>query len=258
MRTLGQVLGFLLVGLFVCSQTALAGSVTRSLSFPNGLAASVTFKQSETDPNVLIVILTNTADCGAKVPTDVLTAVYFELEPFVTLTPESGMLYGGSTVLNYGPDGGGNVGGEYGFRDDLDRVEDIDLPSWAGRMVISAVGVGDFVGTHDVFPGENLYDQISPAGLAYGLVSSEGIGPGANSPLHSRPLVQDAVEFTLSGLGKDYELAEDSIRKVAFNYGTDFNPVVPLPSASLLGGAALGAMGLVGWCKRRRSLEAAA
>jgi hypothetical protein len=255
MRTLGLIPALLLVGLFVCSQTAVADSVIRTWSSSDGrLSAQAEFQASGAD---LIVILTNTATSPAEVPTDVLTAVYFELDSPITLTPVSGML-NGSIVLNNGPDGGGNVGGEYGFRDDLDQVEEFHLPPNAGRMVISAVGVEDLVGTdHVIDPLANLWDQRSPADLAYGLVSLAGIAPQANTPLHTKPLVQNAVEFTLSGLPMGYELGESNICKVAFNYGTDPH-ITPLPSASLLGGAALGAMGLVGWWRRRRGLEAAA
>ena len=131
----------------------------------DGLGAMATFGLQA---DKLVVTLANTGQ-DALVPTDVLTAVLFSMDG-ATLVPESGFLGTGSEVLfpgdasspsKKGKKGKGEsttpviseVGGEFGFRDDL---------TGSSRFVISSAGLGDLVGTKDMFPGPNLYDKKGP------------------------------------------------------------------------------------------------
>ena len=224
--------------------TAVLADLTATFS-QGDLAAKATFVQ---DGTYLRVTLENIAASGARVPSDVLTGVFFDLDG-VTLTPVRAVLGADSSVLypqtGSGVDANGEVGGEFAYRDGLHG-----LPTGV-HMTISSVGMGDLVGPPHLFPGSDLSPPNAPNGLNYGIVS--GISPEANSKLTgSEPLIQNAVIFTLAGLPGDYCLADKlELYDVMFNYGTDFNPYgAPAPAAALLGGIGLS---LVGLLQRRRS-----
>jgi len=272
-----SAVGLCLVG----PPAALGGSVTVSWALTTTSpeygtrSAKVDFTMVDNDlgDDYLKITLRNMpASDPVEVPEQVLTGVFFDLVEEVSLDPWYVEVPAGSTVIgpeipydgppHVGPGGPLDVSGEYGFRDDLTISEDHieDYPDGLGRTAVSAVGMEDAIGRWDVFSTDPQYaywPPEAPDGMAFGLVSE--LAGTANNPLDDLPLVRDTVEFYLNvdgGVPENYELG---VEKVGFNYGTDFNPhIIPLPSASLLGGAALGGMGLVGWCKRRRGLEAAA
>jgi len=214
------------------------------------------------DEDYLKISLRNAASEAVEKPEQILTGVFFDLVQELTLNRWKVMVPGGSTVVGPGiPDDVPlplDVSGEYGFRDDLTTDEDPieNYPDGLGRSAVSAVGMGDAIGRWDTFPGPTYWPPEAPDGMAFGLISS--LADTANNPLDDLPLVRDTVEFYLkvdNGIPGGYVFG---VAKVDFNYGTDFNPVIiPLPLASLLGGAGLGVLGLVGWWKRRRSLQAA-
>ena len=237
-------------------------------------SAEAIFTMVDTGPDApyLKITLHNTAseeDAPVEKPEQILTGVFFDLVQDLTLTRWKVVMPEGSTVIGpgipddgppyVGPGGPLEVGGEYGFRDDLTTNEDPieNYPEGLGRSAVSAVGMEDAIGRWDVFPGPEYWSPAAPDGMAFGLISS--LATTANNPLDDLPLVKDTVEFYLKvkdGLPPGYEFG---VAKVDFNYGTDFNPVIiPLPLASLLGGAGLGALGLIGWWKRRRPQEAVA
>ena len=62
----------------------------------------------------LQVVLTNTSAADVLVPTEILTAVYFDIRGNPALTPISALLTAGSTAF-FGPTNGGNVGGEWAY-----------------------------------------------------------------------------------------------------------------------------------------------
>lgn len=198
-----------------------------------GLAADVTFAQ---DGENLVITLENTSTYDVLAPQQVLTGVFFDLAT-VTLTPVSVVLANGSFVLfpvsGDGTDSSGEIGGEYGFRDDLTGTS-------TGELVISAVGMDDLVGKKDLFPGETLWDPDSPNGLGYGIVSVGDDATVGNTPVTgSVPLVNNGVVFTLSGLPTGFDL-DGSVSNVSFNYGTGLNSIIPAPGALLLGMIGLG------------------
>ena len=75
------------------------------------LQASVAFSVSS---NHLQVLLSNISTCDVVNPSQVLTAVFFDFFGTATLEPVSASLTPDSIVLN-GPDGDGNVGGEWAY-----------------------------------------------------------------------------------------------------------------------------------------------
>ena len=115
--------------------------------------------------NTLTVVLTNTSTADVLVPADLLTAVFFDITgyPPASFSPVSAMLSGGSTVF-FGPDGGGNVGGEWVFASGLSGAPD------NATLGISSAGFGLFGAGN--FNGPNLEGANGVNGLNYGLLSA--------------------------------------------------------------------------------------
>jgi len=82
------------------------------------IGAAVTF---DNVGDRLLVTLANTPTSDVLVPTDVLTAVFFEVNAVdpLMLTPVSAVLGPGSSVLFGVSEPGGWVGGEWAYADDL-------------------------------------------------------------------------------------------------------------------------------------------
>jgi len=239
--------------------------------------AIFTMMDTGSDAPYLQITLHNTAseeDAPVEKPEQILTGLFFDLVEDLTLTrwkvevPQGSIIIG-PAVSGYPKQGPLEVGGEYGFRDDLTTGEDpiANYPEGLGRTAVSAVGMDDAIGRWDIFPGPQYWPPTAPDGMAFGLISA--LSGTANNPLDELPLVQDTVEFYLTindGIPGGYAFG---VEKVGFNYGTSFSPhyanvtgpippVIPVPPAALLGGAGLGALGLIGRWKRRRRQEAVA
>ncbi|MBK8913371.1 MAG: PEP-CTERM sorting domain-containing protein [Phycisphaerales bacterium] len=191
----------------------------------------------------LIVTLSNISAADVLIPSDVLTSVFFDIAGGPTLTRVSANLAPGSTVL-FGPDGGGNVGGEWAYVNDT------------GFAFLSKYGIGsaglDIFGPGDVFPGPNLQGPVEPDGLQYG-ITSQGDNPATgNAPVTGGfALIKHSVVFVLSGLPQGFDPSQ-SISNVQFQYGTSLDqPRTPEPSALAL--LAVGAL----YAARRRSASKA-
>jgi hypothetical protein len=116
------------------------------------LAASATF---DIVGGQLQIVLTNTSAADVMVPAQVLTALFFDI-PGVTLTPVSAALTAGSTVY-FGPDGGGNVGGEWAYASGLTGAPG------SAALGASSSGFGLFGSGN--FGGANLQDPDAVDGL---------------------------------------------------------------------------------------------
>jgi hypothetical protein len=201
------------------------------------LAASAEFKN---DGGNLVVILTNTSEADVMAPRQVLTAVFFDMNPLATLIPLSAVLNAGSAVYFGGFDDGGVVGGEWAYKRDLTGA-----PASA-VLGISSSGLGLF-GPGDRFPGSNLQGLNGVDGLQYGITSAGDNLETGNAPvIGDNALIQNSVVFTLSGLGNFVPNATN-ISNVSFQYGTALDrPNVPgtVPDSGvtlmLLGGALAG------------------
>jgi hypothetical protein len=160
----------------------------------------------------LQVTLTNTSSADVMAPGDVLTAVFFDLNPSIALTPISAVLGAGSTVLFGGTDPGGVVGGEWAYKSGLSGA-----PGNTG-LGVSSSGLNLF-GPPDLFPGSNLQGPDSPDGVQYGITSA-GDNPaiGNAAVTGDNALIQNSVVFMLSG-PSNIDPNTD-ISNVHFQYGT--------------------------------------
>ncbi len=201
-------------------------------------AASAEFTASGSQ---LTVRLTNTSTADVMDPTRILTAVFFDVSgDGVALTPVSAMLAAGSAV-SFGPDGGGNVGGEWGYRNGI-----VGGPSGLSYG-ISSSGFGLF-GPGNNFPGANLEGPTNPGGMNYGIVSAgDNLATGNAAVTGGNPLIKNSVTFTLTcPNGFD----ANRITRAFFQYGTALDEggfEVPAPGAGALFG-----LGVVVIGRRRR------
>jgi len=209
------------------------------------LAASVVFEV--VDFSNLRITLINTSSADVAVPSEVLTAVFFNLPGDPILTPTSALVGPGGTVLFGSAAPGGVVGGEWAYAMGLSGA-----PGGA-RQGVSSVGLGLF-GPHDLFPGVNLAGPDSPDGLQYGITSA-GDDPtlGNQAVTGHFPLIRNSVIFTLSGLPEGFSLS--GISNVTFQYGTDlaepsFSIHTPEPGSVVL--ALIGFALLFGGTLRRK------
>ena len=187
----------------------------------------------------LLVTLTNTSPDDVLVPSDILTAVFFDLAGDPTLAPVSALLPSGSTVF-FGPASGGNVGGEWAYAAGLSGAPGSTTSG------ISSTGLGLFGAGN--FGGPNLQGPAAVDGLQYGLTSAGDDTTSGNQAVTGKnALIKDSVQFTLSGLPSGFD-PRTQIGDVWFQYGTCVDepsfggrpPEVPeLPAA------ALGLVGLV-------------
>ena len=214
------------------------------------LAASAEFTNPQA--GVLQLTLTNTSTADVLVPTDVLTAVFFDIPGDPELTPLSAVLGTGSVVWFDDQPAGGVVGGEWAYLNALS-----DAPNGATQG-ISSTGADDMFGPHDLFPGDDLEPPLSPNGLSYGITSAGDNPHTGNLPVTGRDaLIFNSVVFQLEGLPADFSL--DQIDNVYFLYGTslpgpDPQPPVPEPASlaiwTLIGMAA----GLWGYRRHRKAV----
>ncbi|MFA6045142.1 MAG: XDD4 family exosortase-dependent surface protein [Phycisphaerales bacterium] len=215
---------------------------TVSFSLSNGSRAATA--DFTVDGTSLKVRLTNTSAADALVPTDLLTAIFFNISnPAVTLTPSSAVLAPGSTIFGApAQPSSGVVGGEWAYRGATTLANGFGYG-------ISSTGLGDF-GPGDRFPGDNLSGPTSPDGPQYGITTA-GDNPATGNGGLNTEIIHNSVNFVLTGLPVGF--AESRITGARFQYGTDYaepsfpGTLVPAPGAAAL----LGLGGLV-MARRRR------
>lgn len=224
--------------LILCASVANAAVVFNGQTGP--LAASATFEVSGSQ---LLVTLTNTSSADVLVPADVLAAVFFRIDGTPSLAPVSGSVASGSVIL-WGPDGGGDIGGEWAY------AAGLSLDEQNGMQGIGTAGFGLF-GPPDMFPGPNLSGPVNVDGLDYGLLSAGDDPLTGNAPVTGgTPLAKASVTFVLQGLPTGFD--ESSIGGVTFQYGTSLDePRFGVPEPATMGLL----LGMAGLGLRRRLLS---
>lgn len=243
--------------------SGVSGGISRS--------ASISFQQVDASGNEsasgdrLKVTLQNTSSVGVNDPKAILSAVFFDINPSVTLTPLSAFMSSGSTAVMLGgtppTPPGGNVGGEWFFNPNLSG----GLPKYG----IGSSGLDNSFGSGDPdFNGDPLGGGLSgtpPDGLAWGLIGTGGVngfGSSPNGGVQNRPFVKSSIEFTFTGWTPLNETNfSNMFSNVRFQYGTALDegnlttmnapPPVPVPAGVILFGIG-GAIMTAGSCLRRR------
>ncbi len=251
----------LLVGTIATVGIVGNASANAIFSFTTGTrAASADFSIVGGD---LQVVLTNTSSFDVLVPTDVLTALYFDLNGVGGLTPLSattgGSAFYGAIVNNVGE------GWQYGSgKGSL---------TGGGTEGISATGLGVF-GSDPWF-----FLPANPPlnGIDYGLLSAgDNTGTGNGGITSGGPLIKDSITFVLDGLPGGFTDAQlvSALNHVQFQYGTALTEPsfpgsssgssgsssgssgsVPEPNSGPLALLGLGILGLLMW-GRSRSMPA--
>lgn len=212
----GEVRGVFGVGMVLVLALSAGSASALLISGSSGnLSASADF---EIVSNTLQITLSNTSKMDVLVPTEVLTAIFFDVGGGTVFTPLSAMLANGSTVF-YGPNGGGNVGGEWEYAHGLTNTP------FGQRQGISSSGLS-LNGSLASFPGSNLQGPVCVDGLQYGITSAGDDPATGNAPVTGKyALTQYSVLFTLGGLSADFSLSD--ISNVSFQYGTALYPTDP-------------------------------
>jgi len=251
---LGASLGAALL-LAATASPSHAAAVTLTGTGTDGRSAAVTFNTfSMSGTNYLTVQLTNTATYDSFRPSDILTAIFFNLPGNPTLSRSVGLsgayLYPGSDIKN-APDVM-VLGGEWAYKSGL---------SVGGfSQGISSTGVSLF-GPGDRFPGSNLEGPDSLNGVEYGITTLNDTSGNDNGGLSGSGQARNSVIFVLGGIAAGFD-ASSVINNVRFQYGTNlsepyFGPGgccrgtgVPGPSSLALVGS-VGMLGALMYAGRR-------
>ncbi|HYG33755.1 MAG TPA: XDD4 family exosortase-dependent surface protein [Clostridia bacterium] len=216
-----------------------ASSATAALVFTGSSgakSASVKFEQSGSQ---LFVTLANTSTADATVPTDILTAVFFNFKVNPNLSPVSAVLGGGGTVFySASQPAGGVVGGEWGYGAGLSGAPKGDAYG------ISSSGLNIF--GQPTFPGGNLAGPAALDGLQYGITTAADNPATGNGGITGNALIKNSVVFTFNIQNPSFALELGSVKDVVFQYGTSltepsfdgFAPV-PEPGTALAGAMVL-------------------
>jgi hypothetical protein len=179
----------------------------------NALGASVLFDDS-LNPGKLTVVLTNTGP-GASVPSDVLTAVFWDYnDSFLNLSLSSATA---GTVI------GANSGSNVNLRSVGGRVE------WGFASTTSSTGLGGATGvsapvTQHYGLGTAGFGITPGFGLSGGQQFNYGIITGYDNPnpaVSGGTFVKNSATFVLSGLPTNFDI--NKIGNVRFQYGTSLN-----------------------------------
>ena len=217
---------------------AVTGAASAQVTFggaSGALSASATFSTDGTGD--LFLTLTNTSTGNTSyVPSQGLTAVFFNVTGNPTLVPVSATLPSGSNIANPGDCNSSpnlcnaqptDVSTEWTYKKNIGAIGSVVPASNDG---ISSSGFSVF-GPNDAFDTASTpLDTPVPDGLNFAIVGSDYTDGSGNGGMQV-PLIRDATTFELSGLGSltNADLVND-ISNVTFAYGTT-------PDASITDGS---------------------
>jgi hypothetical protein len=218
----GVLVAVLSVGVLLAPAAAHASAITFVGSDAYGRAATATFDNVGGN---LVVTLTNAGLADAAVPTDLLTAVFFDILGAPSLTTVSADICATCSIKNApspstnpAPSG---VGGEWAYRQGSTSLGTLTDPAAiaVGGYGLSSTGLGIF-GPFDRFPGANLQGPDSPGGPQYGITTASDLTGNDNGGL-GVAVIKNQVIFTLGG----FAAANPAllVSNVVFLYGTDTN-----------------------------------
>jgi hypothetical protein len=258
----------------VCVSTAQADPIV--FEGTNGsLATRVEFSVSGTD---LIVELSNTSTADVLLQSNLLSALFFDLDTANNLVLQSVFASGplgiyqqnssqnsnanGTLVdlpdnVNIAAPGSTNGGpgvfdGGWQFRENLAGLGSVSQTRGVGTN-----GLGIFNG-NDVMNTDNLDYALTSAG--------DNVATSQAQQLFNDPFIKNIVTFTFSGLPAGFDLTESNVGNVRVQYGTSLtepsitipdgtdeqpDPTVPEPGTALLLGIA--ALGLMTMARRGRA-----
>jgi hypothetical protein len=228
--TRGKTVFAVITGVWLVSLNAGAG-VTYVASGTNSvtgkaLSASVTF--DITNSSELVVSLSNLG-APVRAASDILTALYFDLNGVTTLTPVSALLGPGSVLANGPTPSGTTLGDFWEYKGGLSVAPDGDT------FGISSTGLNIFG------PGGNFGTNSQKLdGGSYGVIN--GSPSGGNGQIANEPLVDNTIVFTLNGLPAGFSLR--SISGVEFQYGTTLTGTPLLTASPVPEPSALAVLGL--------------
>jgi hypothetical protein len=226
------------------SMNAVAGPVLFT-GGSGGLAATVSF---DLVGSQLQVVLSNTSTGDVLVPSDALTAVFFNIAGNPLLTRNSAISGGPTYLGSTNVSGAGTVvGGEWAYLNGLSQ--------YAANSGISSSGLGVF-GPGDRFPGANLSGPESPNGVEYALASAGDNPATGNAGILGEELTRSSVTFLLT-TASPFDLS--AIGNVTFQYGTSLSEghfsgttSRSVPEPGTLGLAGLALLAGAGIRRRRR------
>lgn len=235
---------FAVTGLAIAASSANAAVV---FNFSSG-ARSAQVSMNTSGSN-LVITVTNTATADALVPTDILTAVFFNVSGgSLSLSPLSAVLNSGSSIVGKSgavpspaTEPGDSIASEWSYKGGISGPG-------SSAYGISSTGIGIF-GPPDRFnTATNLQGPTSPAGLQYGITTAGDNPTTGNGDYNANALVKNSVIFTLSGLPSGFDL--NLITDVTVLYGTSAtDPFIKVPAP---GSIAIAGAGLLVARRRRR------
>lgn len=184
----------------------------------------------------LKIQVTNTASSDVTRPSDVLTAIFFNITNNLNLSPISAILASGSTVLFDSAPSGGHVGGEFAYcNSTLSACNGMAGAPSGAKQGISSAGFGIF-GNSNFSTKPDLDDPLAVDGINYGFTSAGDDPASGNAAVTGEnPLIKNSVIFTFGGVPSNFDPSK-TISNVSFQYGTDFSEpnIVAEPGSLLL------------------------
>lgn len=193
---------------------------------PAGLSATATAVFSISGGSLNISVSASGGGVGNYGPGSGLSGLFFDISGAPTLTPSSASVASGSSIVNAsscspGPCSGvTNLDGEWGYQYSAGGFSGGPTAAYgiASSGYLSTGLTGDIGNFNGGLAGTNLDNPASLDGANFEILPT---GVSLNGGLSSTPVVENAVDFSLSGLPSSFVLAD--ISNVSFQYGTGFS-----------------------------------